>query len=72
MLILSIIWQKKMVVLSTLIHHAQTICDNSLQEEIQHLKQTFKKNGYSSWDIQQDLHVKNKPETATEKPTGVT
>jgi len=38
---------KKRVVPSTLIHCAQTICDDSLQEEIQHLKQPFKKNGYT-------------------------
>lgn len=57
---------------SPLIHPAWTVCDDeNLQKGIQHLKQTLKKNGYSSWFIQQAFDTKNKPWTETEKPAGV-
>jgi hypothetical protein len=60
----------KRAVFSTLIHRVQTIL-GSLQDEIQHLQQTFKNNGYSSQDSQYALHARNKPPTTSEKPMGV-
>ena len=58
--------------LSILVHHACTICDDeNLQEEIQHLKDTLKKNDYSSRDIQLVLNPKTKPKTDPEKQVGV-
>jgi len=57
-------------VLST---HALHWCydDDSLKEEIGHLKQAFKNNWQRSWVIQQALHTKNKLQTTTEKPLGL-
>ena len=47
------------------------ICDTeSFQEEQEHLKKTFKKNGYSSKDINQALRTKTKQKTEKEKPAG--
>jgi hypothetical protein len=63
---------QKKGVLSTLFHSACTICDDdNLQKQILHLRETFKKNGYSSQDIQQALHPKTKPKTESEKLVGV-
>jgi hypothetical protein len=45
--------------LYTLIHHAKTICDaESLEEEMEHVKQTFGNNGYSNLDIEQACMLK--------------
>jgi hypothetical protein len=56
----------KMDVLSTLDHLARTICDTeSLDKDIQHLKRTFKHNGYSDEDINQALKAKNNQQTET-------
>jgi hypothetical protein len=59
--------QKKGVLLS-LIHRAQRLCDaDSLDKEIQHLKETFKKNGYSNQDIRWALQKKVEPHLKQEK-----
>jgi hypothetical protein len=61
----------KGAVLSILIHHTRTIRDeDGLQDEIQHLQQTFNNTGYSSKDIQYALRARNKPQTTSEKPMG--
>jgi len=53
--------------------HALHWCcdDDSLEEEIENLKQTFKNNCKSSWVIQQTLHTKDERQTTTKKPAGV-
>jgi hypothetical protein len=40
-------------------------------DEIQHLQQIFKSNGYSSWDSQYALHSRNMPQITSENPMGV-
>jgi hypothetical protein len=57
----------------TLIHRAKVICDTeSLQEELNHLIKTFKKNGYNNKDINRAFITKTKQETETakDKPIG--
>jgi hypothetical protein len=39
--------------------------------ELQHLKRTFRKNGYSDHDINYALYTKNKQQKKTEEPTGI-
>jgi hypothetical protein len=49
---------------------AKTICDTeSIGEELQHLKKTFRKNGYSERDISLALNSKRKQKENNEKPT---
>jgi hypothetical protein len=63
---------QKGVVLTILVIRAKTLCDpESLRQEIQHLKCTFQQNGYSKSDVRQALHLKQKPESKNEKPTGI-
>jgi hypothetical protein len=64
---------QKKAALTTLVQCARTICDaNSLNTEIDHLKKTFRQNGYSNCDIKQALrHKKKKLPSQQEKPTGV-
>jgi hypothetical protein len=51
-------------------HRAKTICDTeSIGEELQHLKKTFSKNGYSDRDISHALNSKRKQKENNEKPT---
>ncbi|XP_046397683.1 uncharacterized protein LOC124164403 [Ischnura elegans] len=54
---------QKQAVLSTLLHRAKKIPDNeSIQNEIKHLKITFRKNGYSKHQISEALkRTFNKP-----------
>jgi hypothetical protein len=62
---------QKRVVLTTLIRRAKTLCDlDSLEKEIQHLRETFQRNGYSKSEIRRDLHPKLKPEPKNNKPPG--
>jgi DNA-binding transcriptional MerR regulator len=59
-------------VLRTLIQRSWTICKaDSLDVEIEHLKKTFRQNGYSNQDIKQALHHKKKPQTQQETQTSV-
>jgi hypothetical protein len=61
---------QKKGVLTSLKQHAWKLCDtDSLDEEIEHLKKTFQKNGYSNHNIRQALHKKDKPWPQQEKPT---
>lgn len=54
-------------VLNTLVHRARSICDKeSLPGELQHLKDTFKKNGYSENQIRRAL--KNDQKKKEERP----
>jgi hypothetical protein len=56
--------------LRTLVHRAKTICDTeSIGEKLQHLKKTFRKNGYSDWDISHALNSKRKQKENNEKAT---
>jgi hypothetical protein len=48
-------------VLRTLVQRAKTICDTeSIGEELQHLKKTFRKNGYSERVVSHALNSKRK------------
>jgi hypothetical protein len=52
------------------VHRAKTICDTeSLGEELQHLKKTLRKNGYSERDNSHALNSKIKQKGNKEKPT---
>jgi hypothetical protein len=60
---------QQQAVLTTLIRRAKTLCDpDSLGKEIQHLRDTFQRNGYSKSKIRQELHPKQKPEPKNKKP----
>jgi hypothetical protein len=62
----------KRAVLTTLIRRAKTLCHpDSLGKEIQHLRDTFQRNGYSKSEIRQALHPKQKPEPKNNKPAGI-
>jgi hypothetical protein len=64
---------QKKGILHSLIHHAQKLCDAvSLDKEIQHLKETLKKNCYSNQDIRQALQNKDELRPKQEKPAAVT
>jgi len=65
----SIIWHKKSSPLYS--HPPRTNHWDSLQDEIQHLQQTFQNKEYISWDSQYALHNRKKPRTTSEKPMGV-
>jgi len=55
-----------------LVQCAKSLCDpGSLREEINHLKDTFQRNGYSPNDIRRAVHPKQKTEPEKEKPTGI-
>jgi hypothetical protein len=57
----------KRAVLTTLIRRAKTLCDpDSLEKEIQHLRDIFQRNGYSKSEIKRALHPKPK----NNKPAG--
>jgi hypothetical protein len=63
---------QKHAVLTTLVNQAKTICDTkSLNTEIQHLRETFRQNGFSRTDFNRAMHHKNKTTTEKEKPIGV-
>jgi len=63
---------QKKGVLHSLTKCARKLCDsNRLDKEIQHLKETFRKNGYSKHDIRQALQKKDKPWPKQEKSTAV-
>jgi hypothetical protein len=63
---------QKKGVLTSLIQRARKFCDaDSLDEEIEHLKEAFRKNGYNHHAIRQALHKKGKSRPQQEKPTGV-
>jgi hypothetical protein len=61
---------QKQSVMHTLVHRAKVIYDMESFQELEHLKKTFKKNGYSSKDINQALRTKTKQKTEKEKPAG--
>jgi predicted GIY-YIG superfamily endonuclease len=63
---------QKKGVLHSLIQHARKLCDSdSLDKEIQHLKEIFGKNGYSNHDTRQEVQKKDKPRPKQEKLTTV-
>jgi hypothetical protein len=63
---------QKTGVLYSLIHRARRLSDaDSLDKEIQHLKETFIKNGYSNQDIRRALQKKDEPRPKQEKPVAV-
>jgi hypothetical protein len=50
----------------------RTVCDaESLDKEIDHLRKTFRQNGYSSRDVKHAVATKQKLQIQKEKPTGV-
>jgi hypothetical protein len=62
----------KRAVLSALISRVKTIYDpGSLAGEMDHLKKTFQKNGYSTMEIKCDLHPKQKHKTPETKTTSM-
>jgi hypothetical protein len=62
---------QKRAVLTTLIQWIKTLCDpDSLEKVIQHLRDTFQRNGYSKSEIRRALHPKLKPEPKNNKPAG--
>jgi hypothetical protein len=62
---------QKRAVLTTLIRRAKTLCDpDNLEKEIQHLRDTFQRNGYSKSEIRRALHPKLKPEPKNNKLAG--
>jgi hypothetical protein len=62
---------QKRAVLTTLIRRAKTLCHpDSLEKEIQHLRDTFQRNGYSKSEIRRFLHPTPKPEPKNNKPAG--
>jgi hypothetical protein len=64
--------QKKRAVLTTIIQHARSICNTeSLEGEMEHLKKTFKQNGYSNGKINWALYPRHKLQRQCEEPTGV-
>jgi hypothetical protein len=42
-----------------------------LEEEVEHLKKTFRKNGYSTMEMKSAIHLKNKHKTPETKPTSM-
>jgi hypothetical protein len=59
-------------VLTTLVQHARIICDaDSLGDEMEHLKKTFRQNGYSNCEINRAIYPKYKPQLQCVEPTGV-
>ena len=59
---------QKQAVMSTLVHQAKIICDTgSLEEELQHLQKTFRKNGYSKRGINHTLKTEIKQKTNKKK-----
>jgi hypothetical protein len=63
--------QKKGVLLS-LIHRVRRHCDaDSLDKELQHLKEIFKKNGYINQDIRRTLRKKVESRPKQEKPVAL-
>jgi hypothetical protein len=62
---------QKGAVLSTLVNLARTICNTHSLEEIQHLKKTCRRNGYSNHDINCAIYTREKHKTETKKPTSV-
>jgi hypothetical protein len=59
-------------VLSTLVHRARAVCDHeSLHDELEFLKDTFKRNGYGNWQIRWALDPPKSVTTTPEKPTSV-
>jgi hypothetical protein len=61
---------QKKAVLSTLINRDRTICDSgSSEEEMEHPKKTFRKNGKRSMETKRALHPNNKHKTRETKPT---
>jgi hypothetical protein len=59
-------------VLSTLVHRARALCDHeSLHDELEFLKDTFKRNGYGDRQIRRALDPPKRAATTPEKPTSV-
>ena len=62
---------QKQAVMRTLVHRARMTCDTeSLEEELKHLKKTFRKNGYSKKEINHALKTEIKQKTNKERPAG--
>jgi hypothetical protein len=62
----------KQAVLSTLVHRTRALCDHeSLHDELEFLKDTFKRNGYGDWQIRRVLDSPKRVATTPEKPTSV-
>jgi hypothetical protein len=56
----------------TLVRRARALCDHeSLHDELEFLKYTFKRNGYGDGQIQRTLDPSKKVATTPEKPTSV-
>jgi hypothetical protein len=63
---------KKQAVLKTLIHRARTLCDaTSLNKEINHLKQVFRDNVYSSREVHRALTSQQMSLSQKTKPSNV-
>jgi hypothetical protein len=64
---------QKQAALKTLIHWARTVCDaENLDEEINHLKKTFRQNGYRSHlEHKEALIPKQRPQRHKKKPANV-
>jgi hypothetical protein len=59
---------QKRLVITTLIRLAKTLCDpDSLEKEIQHLRDTFQRNRHSKSEIRRPVHLKPKPEPKNNK-----
>jgi hypothetical protein len=62
----------KQAVLSTLVHRARALCDHeSLYDELEFLRDTFKRNGYGEQQIGRALDPPKRAATTPEKPTSV-
>jgi hypothetical protein len=62
----------KQAVLSTLVHRARALCDDeSLRDELEFLKDTFKRNGYGDRQIRRALDPPKRVTTTPEKPASV-
>jgi hypothetical protein len=62
----------KQAVLSTVVHRARALCDKeSLHEELEFLKSTFRENGYSLKQIQHALNPVVRTPKLNNKPTSV-
>jgi hypothetical protein len=60
-------------VLSTLVHRARALCDHdSLNDELRLLRDTFKQNGYSDWQIFRAFNPIMRVSPPTDKPNSVT